>query len=674
MTRTIPYVVSCLFLFGLCSLVPFSLQGAILEMMPSNDIAPSDTLFIQINDCSDEASLCLEELPLSEAIRMSIVVDNAPYQKSLVGCNFDTISAYSYNTLFGGGDLGPYELTEWGVGDTVFTGVFQNIPDLVDSMNLWDPQGNWLLDATSQSISGGFGGNSYSPMSVLVIAINIPSIIGYNFGMEAIGTELRFDAGIHNVTLFDSLNNSFLSGVIVVSCVSKKILRERVLVGETMTKCLDFTPLLTEPKVVAFCDFLSQENIDFEIVNNDSCIIYVGNEVGLDTACIIACDDYDYCDTTILIVEAYDISHYRELYLYLPLDSQITYCLDTTILNSPIVQLINDCPTNSGTNIDFNLEQSSYCTVIDGINIGQDTICLLICNDLGLCDTTILYVNVSKIPTTETIELTLFERDSQEICLETTELAGNITEIESICENNLSETIFFNINNVDLCFKVTTLNIGVDSICTVICDNFLICDTTYYIISVVSSTLSLTATPDQDTTSVNSPTTINILGNDDIPDGIITNLELYTPNGEPIYGIATTNPDGTLRYTPNRDVCGVSDEIGYIICNNAGCDTAEVTIYIDCAEPPSTTMKFYNGFSPNDDGVNDRFTIDGIAQYPNNELIVLNRWGIKVYQMRGYKNAWDGTWNRKRLPDGTYFYILKDGVGREYSGSLEIRR
>jgi gliding motility-associated-like protein len=69
--------------------------------------------------------------------------------------------------------------------------------------------------------------------------------------------------------------------------------------------------------------------------------------------------------------------------------------------------------------------------------------------------------------------------------------------------------------------------------------------------------------------------------------------------------------------------------------------------------------------SPNDDGINDTFTIEGIEAF-NNELTIFNRWGSVVYKIDNYKNDWDGVANvkhviqrHKKVPVGTYYYILK---------------
>jgi gliding motility-associated-like protein len=62
-----------------------------------------------------------------------------------------------------------------------------------------------------------------------------------------------------------------------------------------------------------------------------------------------------------------------------------------------------------------------------------------------------------------------------------------------------------------------------------------------------------------------------------------------------------------------------------------------------------------NAFSPNSDGINDYWVIRNIELYPDNEVIVLNRWGNEIYTMKNYDNTWDGS----KLSEGTYFYILK---------------
>jgi uncharacterized repeat protein (TIGR01451 family)/gliding motility-associated-like protein len=97
----------------------------------------------------------------------------------------------------------------------------------------------------------------------------------------------------------------------------------------------------------------------------------------------------------------------------------------------------------------------------------------------------------------------------------------------------------------------------------------------------------------------------------------------------------------------------------------------------------------YNGVSDNGDGSNDSFAIKGIERFPDNLVEIYNRWGVKVFDTKGYGSPGgkvftgisDGrsTINKnEKLPEGTYFYVLKykdgNGQNREKAGYLYINR
>jgi len=92
-----------------------------------------------------------------------------------------------------------------------------------------------------------------------------------------------------------------------------------------------------------------------------------------------------------------------------------------------------------------------------------------------------------------------------------------------------------------------------------------------------------------------------------------------------------------------------------------------------------TRISVPEGFSPNNDGVNDFFEIPGINEYPASELSVFNRAGQLVYNSTNYGNDWDGSYydtnNVKNgpLPKGAYYYVLKlDGKARILKGFVYI--
>ncbi|WP_289665489.1 HYR domain-containing protein [Flavobacterium panacagri] len=102
-----------------------------------------------------------------------------------------------------------------------------------------------------------------------------------------------------------------------------------------------------------------------------------------------------------------------------------------------------------------------------------------------------------------------------------------------------------------------------------------------------------------------------------------------------------------------------------VFTNQDGCETEDsITITVIPAQKDETKY----GFSPNGDGINDFWEIDGITDYPNNEVLIYNRWGDLVYQTKGYNNSsnvFSGIANKSRslganqLPEGTYFFEIR---------------
>jgi gliding motility-associated-like protein/uncharacterized repeat protein (TIGR01451 family) len=81
-----------------------------------------------------------------------------------------------------------------------------------------------------------------------------------------------------------------------------------------------------------------------------------------------------------------------------------------------------------------------------------------------------------------------------------------------------------------------------------------------------------------------------------------------------------------------------------------------------------------NVITPNGDGKNDAFVINGLGKFASNELIIFDRWGSHVFQKKGYQGDWTG----KGLPGGTYFYVLavidQSGASTEFKGWIQLIR
>ncbi|HQV74300.1 MAG TPA: gliding motility-associated C-terminal domain-containing protein [Flavobacteriales bacterium] len=111
-------------------------------------------------------------------------------------------------------------------------------------------------------------------------------------------------------------------------------------------------------------------------------------------------------------------------------------------------------------------------------------------------------------------------------------------------------------------------------------------------------------------------------------------------------------------------------ECGPLIINGRNECDFEVAIFV----PES--------FSPNGDGINESFQIPGIEAYPENTVVIFNRWGNKVFDAAGYDNntvVWDGTSSKavigNSVPAGTYFYVIElDASTDAFKGSIQVVR
>ncbi|WP_153798010.1 gliding motility-associated C-terminal domain-containing protein [Foetidibacter luteolus] len=88
--------------------------------------------------------------------------------------------------------------------------------------------------------------------------------------------------------------------------------------------------------------------------------------------------------------------------------------------------------------------------------------------------------------------------------------------------------------------------------------------------------------------------------------------------------------------------------------SKAGCGTTTDDVFVKVY----TKVLVPNAFSPNGDGINDTWVLEAISAYPNCKVTVFNRYGSPVFSSTGYNTKWDGSYNGKPLPLGTYYYVI----------------
>lgn len=166
----------------------------------------------------------------------------------------------------------------------------------------------------------------------------------------------------------------------------------------------------------------------------------------------------------------------------------------------------------------------------------------------------------------------------------------------------------------------------------------------------------------------NRNVSIDVAAND-----VRTNVDAYSVTllGAPEFGTIDSFNNGMVYYSVPRGFVGVT-QVQYEICSldcEDLCATGNLRINVSDDDYVPMIM---NTITPNGDGMNDFLEFDVLlftppSEFPDNEIIIFNRWGDIVYQQEPYNNNWDGrNANGDRLPQGTYYYILRlnlaDGV------------
>ncbi len=272
----------------------------------------------------------------------------------------------------------------------------------------------------------------------------------------------------------------------------------------------------------------------------------------------------------------------------------------------------------------------------------------------------------------DTARVQLFNNQSDTVCLRKRPNSGGYT-IRNICPDSTTRAGIFEILRGDTCVVVFGVEPGRSTACFQVCDSTGVCDTTVLTVFISRPVVKIKpiAMDDNVETRRGVPIDIQIAKNDTLSNFLVNSISMMTP---PDFGTATIREKGgewTVTYQPDSTFCSAKlrDEFYYELCTDGGCARAFIRVKVLC-----DGLKVFNAFSPNEDGHNDVFFVEGLDFFPNTALTVYNRWGNSVYSSKDYKNDWTGTFNGNPAPDGTYFYIMRLENGESFTGYVQIQR
>lgn len=151
-------------------------------------------------------------------------------------------------------------------------------------------------------------------------------------------------------------------------------------------------------------------------------------------------------------------------------------------------------------------------------------------------------------------------------------------------------------------------------------------------------------------------------------------------SGPEVKGSYSWFPSFNLDFPNIKDPLASPEETttyNLTILNDQGCEASDdLTVFV--TDPIFNIPK---GFSPDGDGRNDYWIIEGIENYPANSVEIYDRWGKQIFQAIGYNNnhAFDGysntMSNNSPLIEDTYFYKLTiENIKETYKGYLVLKR
>jgi gliding motility-associated-like protein len=85
-------------------------------------------------------------------------------------------------------------------------------------------------------------------------------------------------------------------------------------------------------------------------------------------------------------------------------------------------------------------------------------------------------------------------------------------------------------------------------------------------------------------------------------------------------------------------------------------------------------IKTYNVFTPNGDGKNDVFRIDGLMHCQDYELYIFNRWGQELYHKVGNDPEWNGNFQGSPMAPGTYYFMIGHNNKAIIRGTINLVR
>ncbi|MBI5915515.1 MAG: hypothetical protein HY842_09075, partial [Bacteroidetes bacterium] len=301
---------------------------------PCPDIFPQDEVFVSLQNGTGE--VCLP-VPVTQINDYQIFIDGVLYNNSLSVCDFDSVYIYFYGLVFGQGNSGPYSAS-WQAYGSTFTGVVQNMTELLALMNGWDAAGNWQMDASTLILASSNDGGVYGNLTLTHLGTGVVSQLAPDFNAVPLGTAVQVSgAGQQEILLVstvdgcaDTLVVTGLEGVDILDILTVEDVPSDV-------ECIDISGLPGSFNQLFVC----QAPLNGSLLISGNCFTFnpAPGFIGTNTGCVVACDNLGNCDTTLLNIT---VDPLCSLFDVFPDDPQQLQVIDCADISAYCVDLLLD--------------------------------------------------------------------------------------------------------------------------------------------------------------------------------------------------------------------------------------------------------------------------------------------------------------------------------------------
>ncbi|WP_452224184.1 T9SS type B sorting domain-containing protein [Lacinutrix chionoecetis] len=338
---------------------------------------------------------------------------------------------------------------------------------------------------------------------------------------------------------------------------------------------------------------------------------------------------------------------------------------DTQINNYNAQPVCDEIGSEDGINT-FNLDNFSV-DILNGLPAGLDIAYYETENDALLENNPLNTLYQNTVPYTQTIYVRV---ENDNACYGINEVYLTINPLPSL---EADETLLYCLNEFP---DTITLDAGLMDNAADYSFNWSNSETTETI--AVNTTGIYTVTVTNNTTMCSKLRTVivepsNIAEIDEIiiVDGSVNNNQitiLTTGEGEYLYAL-TDQDENTTPYQSSNVFTQIPPGIYNVtirdIKNNCGIINTNISV-----------IGFPLYFTPNGDNINDTWQVYGVSKIfqPNSEILIFDRYGKLITQIKASDTGWDGTFNGKPLPQSDYWFSVKLQDGREYRNHFTLKR